>query len=943
MMSHNNKASSRSKQRDDNDGRKISSHGRRNEPKSLKSSYNMKDMMASMAASAEQYTSMETVPRDSSFPIYKEESDNNSPDNIDPRISFTSHNDNCSLVSSAKELILMEEHETSRLKAEKEADMLEHERNEQERILAERKSQEEKAEAERLERERLEVEEAAAAELAERLKQVRLEAKEVMKRRADEKARLNAEKERIEEARVLTDQLVHEEQAADLNRLKNERLEVKEAAEDTRLKPERLDAEESFEIEAKRLEKESINQERVLAEQTANLMLGPLLAVDNMILDDEESEFDREGAVDSNGRGVYRINHTPSDEADNRSRSHRRSYKSKRSCHNGSQSRSHGLLEEQAAEMHQLEQELEAEAEEVMETEQVEQELFEAEELEERQVDGISRLNAEKENDKLENEWIEQEGGLALSEENFKKDEVDACTAEAKRLEQVRLEQVSKDDPTPKQYKPQLIEHIPSYSTRSDSHNKSSSISQNTAATSPTSSTSISTPPFQDHLPQDLTMPIKTVIQSSGSSICSHLTTHLSDLLYSSANTGATQHFARISQHGWCVPLGVHRVVCSSPGLKVTPQLHRRSMPVNNKILRPGAYVEVLETQVHGERVRGRVCWEEKTTIEDGDAIADDEKKKKKSIRNHTPRLLKRKKKEKSLEVITMQEGWISLQKVNRQDNVDDDIDDESSNESANVGAEKDADKGPGPWTEPVPLGVYQIKFGGGLSLRESPYHSSAVLGNLDKGQYIEVVQTQVKGDRVRARICSFMDINNENHEGTSGWINLLNSISGSAGSSPVPLGAYIVVAEKGGIITQGGRLDSNIKGTLDQGSCMEVTATRIEEGTVRGLIEGGGYVTLFAQGQIYASPVPLGLYTIIHSGLYVTRTLPPTSSTLMKLQLMDSVEVIQTCVDNRIVRGRIVGVANEDGSSSSSSGTGWITMFEPNRQLFFVRRQRRA
>ncbi|KAL7548161.1 hypothetical protein ACHAWF_011460 [Thalassiosira exigua] len=113
--------------------------------------------------------------------------------------------------------------------------------------------------------------------------------------------------------------------------------------------------------------------------------------------------------------------------------------------------------------------------------------------------------------------------------------------------------------------------------------------------------------------------------------------------------------------HGWNVPLGVHRISCAPPGLPVTIDVHRRSGVVKRKVVRkslaedgsrgkgkkkvklkrkksrgsqaadlktvtsvvsrdltlpPGSHVEVLETRVHGGRVRGRIVWEEEVTTE---------------------------------------------------------------------------------------------------------------------------------------------------------------------------------------------------------------------------------------------------------------------------------------------------------------------------------------
>lgn len=287
--------------------------------------------------------------------------------------------------------------------------------------------------------------------------------------------------------------------------------------------------------------------------------------------------------------------------------------------------------------------------------------------------------------------------------------------------------------------------------------------------------------------------------------------------------------------------------------------------------------------------------------------------------------------------------------------------------------------------TEPVPLGVYRINFGGGLPLRETPDRDSAVLGKLERGRCVEVVQTQVRGDRVRARVIvpnlqQESDIANGSGvmKFTSGWISLLNALTGSSGASPVPLGAYVVVAEPGCVITEGGGLNSKVRATLIPGSCMEVVATRMEEGVVRGLIDGGGHVTLFVPprshgqniggsmttataggvssnrkdgGRMFAMPVPLGTYQILHSGLSVTSGISSTSPIVMKLQVNTTAEIIETRVEDGRVRGRICTVVSEDGgkvvgyeraagSSCCGSGggggdmpMGWINLFEPNQR----------
>ena len=292
--------------------------------------------------------------------------------------------------------------------------------------------------------------------------------------------------------------------------------------------------------------------------------------------------------------------------------------------------------------------------------------------------------------------------------------------------------------------------------------------------------------------------------------------------------------------------------------------------------------------------------------------------------------------------------------------------------------------------TEPVPLGVWRINASTGLPIRETPYRDSTLLDSLRRGQCVEIVETIVKLDRVRARVI-LPDLPNGTEEeeeekptsgrrrslvGTSksGWISLLNAVTGSAGASPVPLGAYVVVAEpEGCIVTEGGGLDSKVKSKLLPGTCIEIVATRIEGGVVRGLLDGGGHTTLFVPpprmnmdsnnkstvvgrqtkdgGTMLAMPVPFGTYQIVRNGLSVTTGMSSDSSIIMTLQAKMMTEVIETCVVNGRVRGRICSVMSEDGtciaiecteqrgggsiSSCLSSGerTAWIDLFERNQR----------
>lgn len=346
-----------------------------------------------------------------------------------------------------------------------------------------------------------------------------------------------------------------------------------------------------------------------------------------------------------------------------------------------------------------------------------------------------------------------------------------------------------------------------------------------------------------------------------------------------SSNMSACSNITSFFPHnGWAVQLGVHKIVCSSPGLAVTTDIHRRSTAVQRKyvdingkiaqkdlILPPGSYVEILETQVHGGRVRGRIAWEEDEELL---PIPKDVLKKKRSF-------LKRKKKKPKEEKTCLLNGWISLQWEEEEDSEERQAKESRSTRGISNQDHRITDEDEGPWTEPIPLGVYRITFSAGLPLRETPERDSLVLDKLERGRCVEVVETQVKGDRVRAR-CIVPPMPNEDGVVTgkfqSGWISLLNAMTGASGAQPVPLGAYVAVAESGCVITEGGRLDSKVRGNLSPGSCIEVVATRIEEGVVRGLIAAGGHVTLFVPsgrsnrasanrdgGRMFAMPVPLG------------------------------------------------------------------------------------
>jgi hypothetical protein len=366
-------------------------------------------------------------------------------------------------------------------------------------------------------------------------------------------------------------------------------------------------------------------------------------------------------------------------------------------------------------------------------------------------------------------------------------------------------------------------------------------------------------------------------------------------------------------------------------------------MPDQQMIIAPGTYIEVVETQVHGNRVRGRVVWDEQTTV-----VEDSSKTSRK--RSSVFGKLTHKKDKVAEEPITKvvahrYTGWISLRHVGEKEQFkagSDGLDSQNGCVS-NPAAAKLADEGEGPWTEPVALGVYCVTFSHGLPIRKTPDRDSELLGMLERGQYVEVVETHVKGDRVRARCMVAPSL--KGGKSLNGWISLFNAMTGASGAQAVPLGAYVAVAESNCTVTEGGSLSSKFRYLLTRGSCVEIVATRIEDGVVRGLISSGGHVTLISQkpSQIkkdgiaaskeehHLMHVPTGVYEVIYSkGLPVYMGLETNSPSAMDLDTGSFVQVVETCVQNGRVYGRIISIIN---GNVRFDLHGWIYLFESNRR----------
>ncbi|KAL7443181.1 hypothetical protein ACHAXH_006629 [Discostella pseudostelligera] len=462
------------------------------------------------------------------------------------------------------------------------------------------------------------------------------------------------------------------------------------------------------------------------------------------------------------------------------------------------------------------------------------------------------------------------------------------------------------------------------------------------------------------------------------------LSTNSAFLSQSSASLCSSVDDSTSVNHGWSVPLGVHKVICSEPGLVVTTDSHQRSNAVKRKILLkslveknkadtkkihlkrmkmknniktvttvitrdliipPGSYVDILETCVHGGRIRGRIVWEEELATENNLALsmrlAELELRKNASIRTMKPpnssplkgknirSFFHRKSSSgatnnerhedaqphgdghsRSLSPVSTIEytGWISLQWVEGATNYERDETlkrrESSSRSHQTTTAVLATDEDEGPWTQPLPLGVYRVcgdssmddTYAGnhdvGISAKQLPLYDAPDCKNmidfLVPNQCIEIVETKVLvvkrngHDRVdagrqavRARcmvpmIATSTSSSQQNHDAPirsqrqfrHGWITINGEGKELVSASQIPFGAYIVTAN-----SPVARYDANsmAKSVLHPGSCIEVVNTRLEfedgakriqcgcgkEGmynsvSIRALIASGGYVTLF-------------------------------------------------------------------------------------------------
>ena len=307
------------------------------------------------------------------------------------------------------------------------------------------------------------------------------------------------------------------------------------------------------------------------------------------------------------------------------------------------------------------------------------------------------------------------------------------------------------------------------------------------------------------------------------------------DNINNASTTVTTTARTSESNHGWQVPLGVHKVICSK-GLTVTTDIHRRSNVVKRKIIRkslatsdtsttkegtkkmkikrikkkkqfnvktttsiitrdlvllPGTYVDVLETCIHGGRVRGRIsfeeevltevdnelllAWEEEEVrnqchLEKKDKSSQSKKKLSKAILSPLHRKASRDGHEKNLPFASELFDSVPVQQMNEGQKNRSSISstDQSSSSTTikyngwitlswagNVNDSNEEDKGL--FTQPIPLGVYHIFVQGNestaavsgstvkqLPLYEASDSDSNIIDFLVHNQCLEVVETQV-------------------------------------------------------------------------------------------------------------------------------------------------------------------------------------------------------
>ncbi|KAL7477550.1 hypothetical protein ACHAW6_003356 [Cyclotella cf. meneghiniana] len=373
---------------------------------------------------------------------------------------------------------------------------------------------------------------------------------------------------------------------------------------------------------------------------------------------------------------------------------------------------------------------------------------------------------------------------------------------------------------------------------------------------------------------------------------------------------------------------------------KQLQQQFQTSLSVTSRelVLPPGSYVEITETVVHGGRVRGNICWEEEMAVElDEELLShvrrwEDEARRGSTDRNsgsddvaseHGAAVAvgggNRKKKSKrffrrrnshqeshagknpfSLDLFTESPhhdmmrrsspspppittvkytGWISLQWAGMSNNRER----EEAARRLRSGDSLGPDEDDGPWSQPLPLGVYRIQGDGSSGLGQLPLSDAAdsdrnITHVLVDSQCVEVVETRVvvmkrkikSKDRLTSNQHRFGMYAADGVQGVrtvrarcmvpvlippmvpqdvdgvrcvnalaqkkfkSGWISLCTDNDSNlqhmtSTALPLSLGAYIVVSGSGCAVTEGDRCDSKIRAILPCRSCIEVVTTRIE------------------------------------------------------------------------------------------------------------------
>jgi hypothetical protein len=211
------------------------------------------------------------------------------------------------------------------------------------------------------------------------------------------------------------------------------------------------------------------------------------------------------------------------------------------------------------------------------------------------------------------------------------------------------------------------------------------------------------------------------------------------------------------------------------------------------------------------------------------------------------------------------------------------------------------------PWAIPVRVGPFEIVYDG-TEIGIDAGHSKTI-GFLQRGAIVSISETKAmdKIGRVRGKLAS------------GGWISLVSMETGDkTWATPIRLGVYEILHDV--TVHRNEHPSSEPITTLYRGTYVQVISFKIMEriGRLRGRLQGGGWISLWNLETLentWATPVPLGVYELIHVATISTAK-ELDSQTLHGAEKGSYVDVVEVTICESIsrVRGRL------------SSG-GWISL----------------